>query len=640
MAKSNRILALDIGATGIKAAEFEMGDESLPVLQNFAIAEYGDELTEDTRQFLVRDTLGRILKENSFAAKTAYLSISGQFTLTRFVKLPPVAEEESRVRQIVEFEARQNVPFPMEEVMWDYQLISNPDAEELEVMFVVIKNEIVDEITRAVQECGVFPMVVDIAPAACYNAARANGIGEDECALVLDVGGKSTNLLFMEKGRFFTRTIPIAGATITQQIAKELNVTLEEAENIKLRHGFVGLGGAYEDPASEVAATVSKIVRNVMNRLHGEVNRSIGVYRSQQKGNRPTKLFLTGGSSVLGYMTNFFSEKLGVPAQYLNPFQIVRLSPSVDTERLENNAHIFSPLVGLALRRRAACPVEVNLIPENITRQIALKRKKPYLIGCVVCFVLTLVVVLFTVDYKRKMFDRRLVGLKEQKEVLENKQNKLVKQQHALAAAMSEYEQVVDLIERKENWVDLMREIERLRPDYLWLVEIKPITDAEDDPTVRGRKGGRTMRDEMMMPAPMPFDPTMRRDPTRGGEPEQEKIEIKDDPGPTGRIVALQLRGHSLSLPAAATAAAATTATTTTMDDESKTMATGGDEGGMIDPEQVFLERLRKSSLFEKNSVFDDYTTSGSVLNLRGFTVRLNLIDPMELEYKKIKVEK
>ncbi len=656
MAKSNRILALDIGSAGIKAAEFELGSESVPVLQSFAFAEYGDELTEDTRELLVSTTLEQLLRENRFTAKNAYLSISGQFTLTRFVKLPPVSEEESRVRQIVEFEARQNVPFPMDEVIWDYQLIANPEAEELEVMFVVVKNEIVDEITRAVQAAGIFPLIVDVAPAACYNAARANGIGEEECALVLDIGGRSSNLLFLERKQFFTRTIPIAGITITQQVAKELDITLEEAEDIKRKHGFVGLGGAYEDPDSEVAAVVSKIVRNVMTRLHGEVNRSIGVYRSQQKGSRPSKLYLTGGTSILGYTSEFFTEKLKIKTQYLNPFPIVRLAPGIDTDQLESAAHIFSQVVGLALRQRSACPIEVNLLPERITRQVALRQKKPYLVGCILCVLMVLAGYLSAIIYKEKLFDQNLDQLKTQKEHLETKQKSLMAAERNSAAAQNEYDELRQLVVKRERWIDLMREVEELRPANLWVVEITPVLETED-PTRRitSRRGGISRG--MPAPPPMAIDPTMRRRSGPVQETSEEVVVIEPDEGPTGEIIGLTIRGHSLSIPekhtpdhdsvetAPETETAQATSEKAVQDNPDtppeKSVIPGLEpepvvliENEVSGPEQIYLKALKNSKFFKHTSDFDDYATSKDVLNLRSFTIRLELEDKIELDYK------
>ncbi len=460
MARLNRILALDIGAASIKAAEFEYPGDGSIILCGFDYREYGVELSEETRTFTIASTLRDILATNAFTARKTLVCISGQFALTRFVKLPPVAEEENRVRQIVEFEARQNVPFPMEEVIWDYQLIANPEAEELEVMFVVIKNEIVEQITNAVQAAGLSPILVDVAPCACYNSARANHVGDEECSMILNIGDRSTNLIFADRGQFFTRTIPIAGHSVTQQLAKEFGIGMDEAEELKRRHGFVALGGAYAEPESEVAAAVSKIVRNIMTRLHGEINRSIGVYRAQQKGNMPKRLFLTGGSSIMGYTDKFFSEKLSMPVDYFNPFHIVKLNSAIDAKRLEEVAHTFSEAIGLGLRYCMQLPVEVSLIPESIKKQMALRQKKPYLVACVTTVLFMLVFTLLANLRKEGLYEHFHTGIAMRKANLEKYQHQIAARKTAADELMTKYQLIEGLLSRREKWPAIVNEIE------------------------------------------------------------------------------------------------------------------------------------------------------------------------------------
>ena len=112
----------------------------------------------------------------------------------------------------------------MDEVIWDYQLLTGAE-DELEVMFVVIKNEIVETVIEAIGSIGLKPQLIDFAPAALYNVARANHIGDKDCAMILDIGGRSTTLLFLDGKRLFVRIIPIGGFSITQQIAKEFNIS-------------------------------------------------------------------------------------------------------------------------------------------------------------------------------------------------------------------------------------------------------------------------------------------------------------------------------------------------------------------------------------------------------------------------------
>ena len=642
MATTNRVLALDIGTTGIKLAEFEFDAANRITLAQFATDGYGEELDESNRSLLIQQTLNRLLGEQPFTARRALVSISGQFALTRFVKLPPVSGQETRVKQIVEFEARQNVPFPIEEVVWDYQLIANPEAEELEVMFVVIKNEIVDEITAAIQAVGLNPILVDVASCASYNAARANGIGVDECTMVLDIGGRSTNLMFVDRNQFFTRTIPIAGISITQQIAKELGVTMAEAEEIKLRHGFVGLGGAYEDPASEVAAAVSKIIRGVMTRLHGEINRSITLYRSHQKGERPHRLYLAGGSSVLNYADNFFAEKMGIEVEYFNPFKVIRVSSELDLEQLEEKAHNFSQLIGLALRYRGACPVEVNLLPERLKRQIALNQKKPYLIGAACCLVLLLAFSLVANLQKVQIYEPKLAQLQGQRSELEHKQREITDVERQISQVRTKYDSLRQLLQRREQWVGVANAVEQQVPELLWIVEFRPIWEQPPD---QGMDPGRPGRAPM---APgMPGRMTMPREHDLdyhdlGYYDETMPTEVEtEEPGPQGRIIGLVIRGSSLvsadlnredsrpgreidlpgidlpipqTLPESPPAAA----------------ATGGGQG----PEQVFLARLQQSPWFvAEETGFEDYQVSDQVLNLRRFTIRAMLETPLDLEY-------
>lgn len=472
MARAERVLAIDIGSSSLKVGEIEYLGQGELVLCGYDFREYDQELTEENRREVLEVTLRAILESNRFAARKALVCVSGQAALTRFVKLPPVADEEHRVRQIVEFEAQQNVPFPMSEVLWDYQLIASDESDELEVMFVVIKNEIVEQITGAIRAVGLELHHVDVAPVASYNAARANHVGDDNCGMLLNIGARSTNLVFVERNKFFTRTIPIAGHTVTQQIAKEFGISFEEAEELKRRHGFVALGGAYEEPESEVAAAVSKIIRNVMARLHGEINRSINVYRAQQKGSRPVTLLLTGGSSTMACTDQFFAEKLRMEVDYFNPFQIVTLGPEVDSEDLTEKAHMFSEIVGTALRYRVQCPVEVSLVPAAIRREQLFARKKPYLAACAACLILF---PLFSLLLHKALADRYR-SISQDSEKLESQlravSERIVHQKNKTEDLQERYEDIEAILARREHWPRLLSELTRIKPENLWIDSI------------------------------------------------------------------------------------------------------------------------------------------------------------------------
>src|SRR5207253_5688518 len=165
---------------------------------------------------------------------------SSQSVFARFVKLPAV--EEEKVERIIVFEAQQNVPFPIDEVVWDYQLIAGGGDEQVQVVLVAIKTDLLDEINNAVEETGLRTAIVDVAAMALYNAFRYNYAGLSGCSLLVDIGARTTNLLFVEPQKIFTRSIPVGGSSITAAIAKEFNEPFAAAEFRKKRDGCVSLG--------------------------------------------------------------------------------------------------------------------------------------------------------------------------------------------------------------------------------------------------------------------------------------------------------------------------------------------------------------------------------------------------------------
>ena len=489
MANAETILAIDIGACSLKLASFSFPASGGFVLEKFAYREFAGELQEEDYKVALRNSLHELIEEYNFDDKIVYFSFSGQSAFIRFVKLPPIGDEEGRVKQVVEYEARQNVPYPIEEVIWDYQLIGDiEDDTEIETMFVVVKNDVIDELTSMIEEVKKEPRLIDVAPTVAYNAARANGIGEDDCSMILNIGGKSSSLIFIDSGRFFVRSIPIAGFAVTQQISKEFGIPFDDAEELKKKHGFVALGGAYEEPDSEVAATVSKIVRNVMTRLHGEINRSINVYRSQRKGSKPTKLYLAGGSSVMAFTPRFFSEKLKIPVEYFNPFQIVSLSPHLDKEALAEVAHMFSEVIGLGLRCATECPIEISLMPSALKQQHELKKKTPYFYTAAASLIVCLVIFWWSVGQNKNRSIQMVSTANIVLDRTNNMQKKVDQAGDDEDAVQEKYDAAASMLTGREDWILLLNELQSLLPDNIWLTSIAPGTAPSASEMQTGRR--------------------------------------------------------------------------------------------------------------------------------------------------------
>ncbi len=387
MFKSKSFLTMDCGASTLKVAEFEPNESGGLRLKKYALKSLGMEgAFEASRSGAFSKALEGVFSNNQFSSKKVNICAPGFNVFTKFVKLPPV--DSTKITQIVQFEAQQNVPFPLEEVAWDYQIVGTSSTGEFEVLLVAIKSDVVEALFQDIEKFGLVPQIVDVSTAALSNSFRFNYPDIDGCTMLLDIGAKTSNLMFFEKDKFFARNINIGTNLITQEFANESHLPVSAAEKIKVEKGFVSLGGAYEEPDDPQAAAISKIARQVMTRLHIQVNQTIQFYRQQQGGTPPMRLFLSGGGSTMPYTAQFFAEKLNLPVEYFNPFKNIEIDPSINLEELAKVAHTFGEVNGLALRNLAHCPVEVNLLPPSYLKRQEFNQKKPYIIAALYSLVI------------------------------------------------------------------------------------------------------------------------------------------------------------------------------------------------------------------------------------------------------------
>jgi type IV pilus assembly protein PilM len=394
MLNTKSFLTVDFGAGNLKLSEFEINEAGGLRLKDFCLKPLGLEgAQEATREAAILKALQEALAERGSKARDVNVCATGFHVFSKFVKLPPV--DAGKVTQIIQYEAQQNVPFPLSEVVWDYQIMGTAPSGELEVLLVAVKSDVVEGLFRVAEKAKLRLNLCDASPAALCNAFRYNYGDIEECTMLLDIGAKTSNLLFFEKGKVFSRSINLGANAITQDFANEAKLKFEVAEQIKIAEGFVSLGGAYEEPENANQAAISKIARQFMTKLHIQVNQTMQFYRGQQGGSAPQRVFLAGGASVMPYTAQFFNEKLGVQPEYFNPLRNVQIDPSVNLEELARVAHSLGEVVGLGLRNLANCPVEMNLMPDSILRWRAFNEKKPYFLATV----FSLVLVAFSIGF-------------------------------------------------------------------------------------------------------------------------------------------------------------------------------------------------------------------------------------------------
>jgi type IV pilus assembly protein PilM len=454
-------LAADFGAATLKVAEFEPNEAGGLRLKQYGFRPLGQEgLQESSREAALQKALQELLATGGFQSKVINVCAPGFHVFSKFVKLPPV--DTSKVTQIIQYEAQQNVPFPLEEVVWDYQILGAAPTGELEVLLVAIKSDIVEGLFRTSEAASTKLSLVDVSPAALANAFRYNYGDLEGCSMLLDIGAKTSNLLFFDKETIYARGINIGANSITADFAKESKLGYDEAESTKIAQGFVSLGGAYEEPDDPQQQAISKIARQVMTRLHIQVNQTIQFYRGQQGGAAPVRLFLSGGASTMPYTAQFFAEKLNMPVDYFNPLRNVQIDPGVNIEELAKIGHQMGELVGLGLRNLAHCPIELNLMPKSALQGQEFGAKKPYLVAIMA----SLVAILFAFGY----FNDRIATIKRgsldklQPELsrLQSLDTQIEAEERKLRVARIEAEQLAGWLEDRPYWGNLLMELRQV----------------------------------------------------------------------------------------------------------------------------------------------------------------------------------
>ena len=500
-------LTVDFGAGSLKLAEFETNEAGGLSLKTFAIKPLGLEGSADaTREAVILKALQETLAEKGIKGKNVNVCAPGFHVFSKFVKLPPV--DATKVTQIIQYEAQQNVPFPLAEVVWDYQILGSAPSGELEVLLIAIKSDVVEGLFRVAAQAKLQLNLCDASPAALCNAFRYNYGDLEECAMLLDIGAKSSSLLFFEKGKVFSRSINLGANAITQDFAAEAKLKFDEAEKIKIAEGFVSLGGAYEEPENPHQAAISKIARQFMTKLHIQVNSTLQFYRGQQGGAAPQRLFLSGGASIMPYTAQFFAEKLNIPVEYFNPLRNLRIDPAVNLEELARVAHSLGEVVGLGLRNLAHCPVELNLMPESTLRWQAFNQRKPYFIATVFSLVLVAFAVGFLFEKLAQLKRSEISALEPKVQQIQSKNDSFRRVYSRLQAAQKDADQVASWLEQRYYWgdalaqlrevlirseVEVSKKLSEKKPGVeagIWIEQMTSLSDLQAGGGVSGFGGG------------------------------------------------------------------------------------------------------------------------------------------------------
>lgn len=372
MPSKNACWGIELGANALKAVKLEREGDGAR-LTDFVIVPHKRVLsTPDTDEAeSIRLALGQFVGRYRDELKSCSVvaSVAGHQAFARFAKLPPV--EAKGVANLVKFEAVQQIPFPIEEVEWDYQTFSSPDSPDLEVGIFAITKERVNDKMALWGEAGLKPDQLTISPVAAYNAI-AYDLGFDEHTpgtIILDIGTMSTDLIVADGGRLWIRTFPIGGHHFTEALAAEFDLNYVKAEKLKR-----------EAETSKYKRHVFQALKPLLSDLVQDVQRSINFYMEGHRESKLVRLVGLGSTFKLMGLRKLLASQLSVDVFRLDKFNRISMEGpgAADFEAASMN---MATAYGLALQGLELTPVKANLVPVSVIREEMWKRKTPVFIA-------------------------------------------------------------------------------------------------------------------------------------------------------------------------------------------------------------------------------------------------------------------
>ncbi len=380
---SGVVWGIDIGKASLKAVKARKTKDCIEIL-GLDYIDYGPMGDASESSDKVREAVRTFLERNQIRNESVAVALPGYTAFSRFIKLPPV--EAKKIDEMVRYEAQQQIPFPIDEVNWDYQKIDRDyePGEEVELGIFAIKKELIAGFLSELRMHGIEPDLVTIAPLAVYNFVTYNQNVHD-AAVIVDIGAEHTDLVIVDGPRFWIRNLRIAGNDITKALQEKFKIPFAEAEKLKRTAS-----------KSKEAKKIFGVMEPVLKDFVGEVQRSIGFYKSQAKDLKIKKMILLGDGARLVNLKQFFQKELRYEVDRVSRLQeSLVLDPEVDLNILKVHIPAFGVAFGLALQGCTESRNTINLLPQDLRIQSQLRQKKLTAVAAAVLSVIGLALFYF-----------------------------------------------------------------------------------------------------------------------------------------------------------------------------------------------------------------------------------------------------
>ncbi len=499
MSSKNKLI-INCGASHVSVAEFGTASGRL-VLESFQM----QELNYD---YSVQENW---LNALTFALKT--MKVSGKATiiapsmllLTKTIKIPHV--EPDRRAEVIAFEAEKNIPYPIADVAWDYQIISD-DGVETEIFLTSMKSSAADEFCAALTSVGIIPTSIEASSILDYNTWKYCGLEND--VIILNVGAKFSNMLIARDDGVFVRSIPVGGNALTQHIADSIGRNFETSEELKLRFFSTS-----EHSGNSGAEHFTSAAKSVMQRIGIELKRSILNYRRTGRVATPKKIYLTGRASLLSGFAEYLAEDQKMSVEYLDALANVSVSPKVNQALLTSCSSQVSELVGEAVRMLMPDAMGVNLLPRHIVEETEFARKRPLMLLSAAILALAVVppfMYLSKALSSDKDFSEEFIKATPE---LEARYAKLQENEKIAKSYTDKIAGLEGLAKSKSNWINLFIDLEArlMEQKDVWLDNLRVVRTGEG----KNQKYNLELTGRLLIREFNPDDPTAY-DPTKAVE--------------------------------------------------------------------------------------------------------------------------
>jgi type IV pilus assembly protein PilM len=382
MAENQAVWGIEIGQAGLKAIKLRYAEAAHQVLAvAFDYVPHPKLLSQPDAvpDELIRQALDTFIGRNKLEGDLIAMSLPGQTALAKFIQLPPV--EESRVAEIIKYEAKQQIPFALEDVIWDYQPLGGGAAEsgfllDAEVGLFAMKKEQVHHHMKPFLDRKIEVELVQIAPLGTFNFLCYDRLGIrndaprpeiEDYTVVLDMGADNTTLLVTNGKKIWIRNVPIGGNHFTRALTKEMKLTFAKAEHLKCN--------ATKSPDPRA---VFQALRPVFNDYVAEIQRSIGFFANVNRNAKIGRLIGVGNGFKLAGLQKFLQQNLQYEVERVDHFQGVVGDVVLTAPLFQDNLLTFIVPYGLALQGLGLTDIHTTLLPREIALARKIRRKKPW----------------------------------------------------------------------------------------------------------------------------------------------------------------------------------------------------------------------------------------------------------------------